>query len=879
MAKIKDVNIEYAFYKYLWQHYKENKGIIRKSYKQLTKKFLDFNNPENGTAFLRKPQFEALEIYVFLKEYLNNTSVQQIFDDWYNKNEPFEARRDFGIEQDDSMVLFDSVLIDTNAFKQIFNNIKQFQQSYTNYIFALTMGIGKTILMATTIFYEFLLANKFPHDERYCHNALVFAPDTTVLQSLKEIITFDKSKVVPTEYVNWLETNLHFHFLDESGISLNLIDNSDFNIIISNTQKIILKKRGAEKTATQRIFNETKNDYSSLTMINKNADLYDDDIESEVDLATNQRFEKLLRLNKLGIYVDEAHHAFGTTLEKDFGMSKSTTSLRLTINELAAQLTAAGTKVVACYNFTGTPYVKNKLLPEVVYAYGLKDAIDKNYLKHCKVKSFTNTKSKEFISIVINDFWETHKDLRYESMLPKIAFFASTIDELENELRPAVEESLIKLGIPLNKILINVGDEKLTTNDDIREFINLDTISSEKQFILLVNKGKEGWNCRSLFSVGLFRKPKSKIFVLQATMRCLRAIGEVQEEANVYLSEENMSILEDELQDNFRMSLEEFNRSGNSEKDKIQVRKIPPSVKISIKRVNKLHRLVNKAIKSGIDFNFNKEQVERYKIIKKEWDIEYLLDTPMVKEDVTVYKTNRDFSELTLVAEIARYLNKSPLEISTILKESKDGITKILDYVNHYNEMLYDVIIPKLFNELFELKEYIDTTEEELELVKDPPNGREYYEFKAKPELIASITAEFYKKYKDKSFNLDNYCFDSKPEMEFFNIMLEKKEIEKVYFTGMMTQGQTEFLIPYIDPESHALRNYYPDFVIRLKDGSWFIVEVKSDYMIDDSITRAKADYASNLASQSNLTYIMLRSSKVHTLQNISFQLMNEERD
>lgn len=56
------------------------------------------------------------------------------------------------------------------------------------------MGTGKTILMATCIFYEFLLANRFPKDSHYVHNALVFAPDKTVLQSLKEIKTFDLKK-------------------------------------------------------------------------------------------------------------------------------------------------------------------------------------------------------------------------------------------------------------------------------------------------------------------------------------------------------------------------------------------------------------------------------------------------------------------------------------------------------------------------------------------------------------------------------------------------------------------------------------------------------------------------------------------------------------
>src|SRR5262249_44396375 len=146
-------------------------------------------------------------------------------------------------------------------------------------------------------------------------------------------------------------------------------------------------------------------------------------------------------------------------------------------------------------------------------------------------------------------------EARYEGMLPKIAFFAATIDELQQELRPAVEAAIARHGVPAERILVNVGDDKITTNDDIREFNQLDTPRSEKQFVLLVNKGREGWNCRSLFGVALFRKPRSKIFVLQATMRCMRSITEVQQTGSVYLSEENRGILEEELQQNFRVSV------------------------------------------------------------------------------------------------------------------------------------------------------------------------------------------------------------------------------------------------------------------------------------------------------------------------------------
>ena len=234
------------------------------------------------------------------------------------------------------------------------------------------------------------------------------------------------------------------------------------------------------------------------------------------------------------------------------------TSLRTTIDILAASLSAAGTRVVACYNYIGTPYVGREVLPELVYAYGLKEAIDKAYLKKVTLHGYANTRTDEFVDIAIESFLKETDGLRPEGLSPKLAFFAATIDELTSELKPAVERALLKHGIPTSRILVNVGDDKLTTNDDIREFNRLDTEGSEKQFILLVNKGREGWNCRSLFGVGLFREPKSKVFVLQATMRCLRAIGQAQHTGHIFLSDANLNTLNDELQQNFRISADEL---------------------------------------------------------------------------------------------------------------------------------------------------------------------------------------------------------------------------------------------------------------------------------------------------------------------------------
>ncbi|NLR68538.1 DEAD/DEAH box helicase family protein [Chitinophaga varians] len=868
MVKQQQNEIEFPFYVYLRAFYNQERKKILTSYNTLTRKFISFNDPDNKTSFLRRPQFEALEIYVFLKEFCENKHLHEIFQEWFDKSGKFNNRSDTGISSSGQTSLFGPVETkdsdEKKAFKAVFEQIKKFEQIYPNFIFALTMGLGKTVLMATSIFYEFLLANKYPKSERYCHNALVFAPDKTVLQSLKEIQVFDKSKVVPPEYINWLEANLKFYFLDESGDALNTIENSKYNVIISNSQKIILKKQHKTKSASQLLFEDFNTSYKAKSLNKDFEDLYGFEIDTDQDLITNQRFAKLTKLKQLGIYVDEAHHVFGNQLAIDFGLKKSSTSLRVTINELAENLKEAGTRVVGCYNYTGTPYVGSRLLPEVVYAYGLKEAINNRYLKKVNISGFTNvkTQAKAFVRTAIVEFWSSYNRKRYEGCLPKIAFFASSIEELDKELRPAVEDVLSELGIPLSSILVNVGDAKLTSNDDLREFKNLDTPTSEKQFILLVNKGKEGWNCRSLFGVALNREPKSKIFVLQAAMRCLRQIGDVQETGMVFLSDENVRILNEELEENFKLSVDDLNEAGDNS-EIMEVRLVPPPVKVKLKRINKLHQLVPKKIGGSVDLELASFDTEKYKIFRSQRNITDLSKKIGQEVDFSHIKDKRQYSEIMLIAEISRYLNESPIRIRELLVDSVDGLDQVIAKVNEFNEVLHDWIIPRLFGTLYTIKEYTDEEDMEIELIKEPKDG-DCYKVKARQELIASLDSERYAPFAERSFHVDKYCFDSNPESKMFWTLLQDERIEKVWFTGMFTHGQSDFVVNYIDPESHTVRSYYPDFLLKLKEEAgdgYVILEVKGDNKIEDAVVKAKSEYATQIAGASGMVYKIIKAS------------------
>lgn len=853
---------DFSFHEQLWFFYSENRGKIRSRYNDLTRKFLSYNDKdENKNAFLRKPQFEALEMYVFIKEFMNNAQVYELFDDWRNKRNRFSEASYYSNGQ---LRLGDALT--EKQTDVLFKQMKKYRESYPNYIYALTMGLGKTILMGTCIFYEFLLAKKYPKDKRFCHNALVFAPDKTVLQSLREIMIFDKTKVVPPEYARVLDSNIKFHFLDESGTVLHTIDDSDFNIIISNTQKIIIKKKRKEATPGEVLFGSN----SSLLSAVYGGDDSEDDAWDDSTLMDNQRFKKLCRLPQLGVYVDEAHHLFGADLEKQIRSSGANkTSLRDTIN-----LLAANTSIVACYNYTGTPYVKNQLLPEVVYAYGLRESIWNGYLKDADPIGFENVKSDEFLNATVTKFWQKYGGRIYDNLNPKLAIYAANVDEAVNEVVPALEEILTRLEIPTTSILLNVGDSKYTKDEDIRNFNNLDVPGSEgneKQFVVLVEKGKEGWNCRSLFGVALYRSPKSKIFVLQATMRCLRAITDERLTATVFLSKENYDTLDDELHKNFNMEISDIKNTSTDDRHKYQVRVLPPPRSIRLKRVWHEYTVSSKVYSTPVDFGLVGADLSKYSSVMYERD-SIANDTSTKQSNADEYQVKMQYSAFSLAGEVARYLNISSILAAKILREAQDGMDVILADVNRYNAVLDDIIIPTIFHALFDVTAIQKTEDRDVVLLREPKDAA-YYEFSAKDDLV--ITNKYPGFTPDevlKSFHADTYCFDSLPEKECFFQYIKSDKVQEVYFTGMFTSNQGDLSVYYYDPESGRIRQYYPDFLAKMKDGTYQLIEVKGDNKIDDVVVQAKKEAALEMAAASGIKYEMYAGStimKTHILEDL----------
>ena len=767
-------------------------------------------------AFLHEPQIEALETYIFLKEVIGNKPSVEVFKQSF-QNE-LEFIRALGISDKEAFELAYDKKKDEKI--QAILDEKFGTSDYANQVYALTMGSGKTILMAVMMLYDFVLSYYHKDDERFAKNALVFAPDTTIIESLKEIKTFDYSRVLPKMYEDIL-LNIKYHYLESTDTAL--APNGNYNVIVSNSQKIILKTRSDDnKNGKARLFGD-KNELG----------------KREVE---NMRLQAIRQLGSLQIFVDEAHHSYGKTLEGDL---KKT---RQTIDYLHKY-----TPLVSVVNLTGTPYVNNKMISDVVYHFGLKQGIEKGILKKVNILDYGVVRSQKFIEEVVDVFATEYGTKRLEGRLPKIAFYASSINDLRTDLKPKLERVLAERGISPDTIL----EYHTEAEDNKEDFKMLDTTESKKQFILLVGKGTEGWNCRSLVSVALYKKPKSTILVLQSTTRCLRSIGDNSTRASVFLSKETATILDKELKNNFASSISELN--AQDQKMVEHTLEVERRKTIRVKKVLKEILAVQEADAENIKIEWKKWKPEQYQSIVSEGGIFLGDDGEAVYKEARAVRKLEDKSDFTFyeIAEIInRYTHLSCIVIDSIISGSGK---KRADFVKMANEnfALVPFVIQEILKSAYKYEEKTETVEEELELTKLFPFKINVQQGRNALVVYKEGEAELGKKGR-LGFHINPYAFDSGDEKDLFRYLrdvLDKNEtIKDVYFTGARVcadPSRTDFYFEYWSPEQKRVGRYFPDFLIETSKDRFIVIEAKGGNEEADYVA-SKKSYNGKLETLTN---------------------------
>ena len=531
---------------------------------------------------MRDAQIEAIKIYLYLKIVCGNKPLWRLFcDGVFNsinlQDIPLtsDARNVLTTNKAAAALLEYSLLQDKNAkqlapelekfiknhaseidyedtFKKIFYDV-----NYTDYLFSLPMGAGKTYLMAAFIYLDLYFAQNEPDNPAFAHNFMVFAPSglkSSIVPSLKHIKEFDPSWIIPEPTATHLKRLIKFEILDEQKTTnkSNIIKNP-------NAQKINNHQPLDELMGLVAITNAEK---VILDRVDKSEDslLFKEEEINKIKIANELR-AIIGKLPNLAIYIDEVHHAADGDIK-----------LRQVVNEWTKAHTFN-----SVLGFSGTPYldkaesvvlggtfhIKNTDLSNVVYYYPLINGIG-NFLKVPNVK-FSDSDTSMIVRNGVKEFLDKYKDTIYSNnTCAKLAIYCGQIETLEEQIYPLVTEIVASYGLnPTNTILKYHGGNKTYPQPEgsETEFASLDTSISQIKIVLLVQIGKEGWDCKSLTGVILPQKGVCPTnMVLQTSCRCLRQVQKKDNEtALIWLNKFNADTLNKQLKQQQNITLQEFN--------------------------------------------------------------------------------------------------------------------------------------------------------------------------------------------------------------------------------------------------------------------------------------------------------------------------------
>lgn len=535
---------------------------------------------------MRDAQLEAIKTYLFLKIACGNRPLWELFvDGVFNDTnigqvELTEAAREVFKTNKAAVALFQySRLMDKNG-KQLAPELESYIKShadeidyegtfrkifygvdYTDYLFSLPMGAGKTYLMAAFIYLDLYFAQNEPDNPVFAHNFVVCVPSglkSSIVPSLKHIKEFDPSWIIPEPTATQLKRLIKFEILDEQKTAKksNRIKNP-------NAQKINNHQPLDDLMGLVAITNAEK---VILDCVDKSEDatLFSEDDNYKIKLANELRFI-IGKLPNFAIYIDEVHHAADEDIK-----------LRKVVKEWTKRYTFN-----SVLGFSGTPYlnkaedvllgdtfhIRNTDLANVVYYYPLINGIG-NFLKVPDVK-FADSDTEMIVRNGVKEFLDKYRDTVYPNQTyAKLAIYCGQIDTLEEQIYPLVAEIVSSYDLePTKAILKYYRKNKVYSQPEgsETEFASLDTSVSQVKIVLLVQIGKEGWDCKSLTGVILPQKGAcDTTMVLQTSCRCLRQVQKNNNEsALIWLNKFNAETLNKQLKQQQNITLQEFNSKKN----------------------------------------------------------------------------------------------------------------------------------------------------------------------------------------------------------------------------------------------------------------------------------------------------------------------------
>jgi type III restriction enzyme len=813
------------------------------------REILEFATEDDETGqlrYLRRAQFRALETYWYLRLVLETPKIPDLYAKLFPK--PKDRREAMGLTHPDIVSFIADEGLESclervksdNAFVRQYA-LESLRESltldYASYILALAMGAGKTILMGSIVATEFAMAMEYP-DGPFVQNALIFAPGKTILSALRELSDVPYDKLLPPRMHKPFAASLKLTFTRDGDKQIPIVWGSNFNVIVTNTEKIRIQKPNVRGNGLQvPLFAGTQ-------------------VEEQTELA-NLRLQAVASLPHLAVFSDEAHHTYGQKLLGKWEKDKETGELvfkddgikkvRRTIDYLAEE-----TNLIVVINATGTPYFERQPLRDVVVWYGLgegiRDGVLKELAKNIKVFDLGDGEADKLVTSVIDDFVRDYWAVSLPNGAPaRLALYFPNI-ETRDELRGAVESALAQRGIGTDTILAVDGKSSEGTRRQFEAVAR--SPEAPERVLLLVNMGTEGWNCPSLFATALVRKlANSNNFVLQAATRCLRQVPGNKHPARVYLTDSNRKTLEAQLAETYGTSLKDLDaqQAERVEREIVLHRPHLPPLLIK-KRVLRYRRKADAGTTTPLHLTVPNVAAPAGVTVETLTPVQTAAGSTALQKvdggDDVLPAPPPELDSYAAAAELAANYHLVTADVLAALRSAYGVGADIPDY--HLPALGQQIEAQRS-----DYEEHFEEIDVAIALVK--ADGFEKSERGGQPVYTARIS--FAKEREalyltardmpdaahalDSSFHYEGYNFDSKPEADFLRwalaqLQAEGHQIEGVWFTGGITDpGKTDLYAEYLGDDGRWHR-YTPDFVLRRTDGKHLMIEVKKDLYSPD---------------------------------------------
>jgi len=712
------------------------------------------------------------------------------------------------------------------------------QDNYTRFTFKMATGSGKTKVMSLAIVWSYFNFIREKIND-LSPNFLILAPNVIVYERLKEDFeagkVFSNDPLIPPEWKH--EWDMEIVMREEA---------------FSKTRKgvIIL-------TNIQRLYEREENDEAFNPVVRQ---LGKKPKEEKVGAgqSAQELVKRIMGLSNLIVLNDEAHHVH------DLKINNEPLVWVKTIENLNENLQEKYNKTLSMQlDFSATPKSRaGNLFPWIIVDYPLAEAIDSGIVKQPIIgrilegKEISSNKASVRYSAWIDAAvkrWEEYWRKLYEKIpnekdkkKPVLFVMANNTKEADDiaeylETKQKLKGKILTIHTKMN------GDVSKEDLDKARQASKkIDTMENPYRAIVSVLMLREGWDVKNV-SVILGLRPftsKAKILPEQALGRGLRLmtyplsgfdekvdvignkafedfIRELEKEGvtfgmtnlSIPVSFETIFVDEKKLKHDFKIPkltprLSKKNISFKS----LKISELEkPRIKLERTKEDKKINYEGRIVKHG--------EVGKV-VVKRKW----ILPVPEDGDSVVAYYTQQILKEVGIPSKFSEFVPivKEYIENYFFDKKVKINDVRVIKRMNDdvLKQRLISIFKKPLLNLIIQ-EQKVKFEKEFILLSKTPAYAWSKKIFK-KPEKCI--------------FN-DVSC-DNNLEVEFTRFLENSRDVTSY---SKLEKQKTGFHVEYLNKDNH-LKLYYPDFIVRTKDGTIWIVETKGREDPDVEFKDARAE-------------------------------------